>query len=153
MENISVITCEKSVAPHISLDSGDVFLYNVTVELSRDTNNQLSSKSRGIEIRSNDIKLSGGLTMSCPRNFKVDDVKIINEQISPKDAFRWYANNKVTETKYSFLTVDCKACPYGTYSLQNGGLRLSELSTKVPPDTNFTFQEVKCVPCPTGIIS
>ena len=59
-------------------------------------------------------------------------------------------NGQITETKYTYFSVDCKSYPYATYSLQHGLLSLPKLSTTVPAQNNFTVNEVECEPCPTG---
>ena len=152
LANILVDTSERYVAPHLSLDVGDIRLQNVTMKLHRDPQYRLPSKSRGVELKSKDIILSNGLTVTCPINFKMDKVKLISEQIKMEDLTRWVDNNRIIGTKYKFFGVDCVACPYASYSLGSGRLYLPELSTEVPPANNAAVQTVKCEPCPTGKI-
>ena len=150
MEDTSLITYEKYIAPHLHVSSGDINLSNVTVQLFRDSKLELPSKSKGIVLKSNDIKLSKGLTFLCPSNFNIDGMKNttgVNSTLKKKG--RWLSV-RVPYTVYKSFSVDCTACSVDTYTLHSGRLYLPRLTPKYPPENVVSMDNEKCISCPTG---
>ena len=149
IENTTLVTSEEYNTPHIKTEKADVSLSNVTVQLHRDGQHKLPSKSEGFDLHTiGRIKVSKGLRFFCPVNFQTD---IQNK------TYRmgyWIQRNRTIVgydiTLYKALRVGCTACPSGTYHLHSGRYYLPRLSKKVPPEKNAIVENAECKPCPTG---
>ena len=152
MNNVAIVAYERVIAPHLCLSDGDISLSNITIKLLRDSQFSLPSKSLGVVIMSiyeEGIKLSKGMSFSCPKNFNVNGLKnmsIVKEQ----KALKVVGGKGAKKTIYKQFSVDCVACPSNSYTLHSGHMYIPEFSSMVPPDNKVTIQNNECLPCPTG---
>ena len=160
LDQLEISVVENFGAPHLHTDKGFgefIELNKITLKLSRDAKKKLKDKSLGGLFRAVEIRLSGGLTLQCPKQFNVDTVR--NETGDEKIFDATNTKKSVRIRKYTFLSVDCIPCSFASYTLHTGRYHIEKLPSPAAfnvstqsEDFQPTINNAECVPCPTGIL-
>ena len=101
-------------------------MQNVSVKLFRHFQYRLLGKSNAVNLNSDSLKLSNGLTVICPRNFVLGMVNNLTKSFDTKNPL--LPDERLTfQTKYVSLRIDCEACPFAKYNLHRGQYHLHVL--------------------------
>ena len=150
MTDTSISCYEQFVASHLHLNDADIELINTTISLFRENRRRISTESSGVELKSNEIKISKGFLLICPVNFQIKQVENSSELILVRSPFLSSEAPLQKKTITTFLKIGCIACHSPTtYNLQRGSYQVENLQSSNEDVVPF-IHNASCMPCPTG---
>ena len=168
LKKVSITSFERYVAPHLQSDTGHIEIFNTSVELFRLNSDTLPGKSKAIELNSAEVRIWDGFKLTCPTNFKIDQLKNISNIV---EVFSKFLTDGPPSrlTRFTDLNLDCVSCPSSSYTLRFGQyyipyllctdewklsntlkITIAEARSHTQP---ITIQNPECTLCPTGKIN
>ena len=138
--NIFVEAQEGISAYHIYSEVSLVNIRKVDIKLHRSNEYaKQTGRSMGLLFLSSGSINSSYVNLTCPVGFNAN---------ATNSSFNYYQRAKLLKQVYTYLTLDCAPCSYGTYNLLRGTLYLDTLSSDVP----LSIHNHKCNACVSGSI-
>ena len=113
MQNISIFAKEKQGAFHVQLEGGLITLGNIKLVTETHDIIQSGVTWRGINVMSDDLKIDGLISQTCPQYF---NVKTYNTWVVKlRSSRKW-------DDFYTSFESKCVSCPPNQYSIYTGKL-------------------------------